>query len=252
MRGLPHPETRAVDIRQYFDLDDARLRFSRSQASRFAKGVAGDFNPIHDEDAKRFCVPGDLLFAVVLHHYGVNQRMAFDFAGMVDDTSELLLPESPDADFALADAAGKAYLHITRAGAHSADARFIAALSEQYVQFSGQTFPHILVGLMRDSGAMINPARPMVIYRRMAIELQRFADLDDASDAPLSLALDDARMQVQGKKGEVALDFTIAAGGERIGSGTKQMLLSGLRAYEQAAIDDIVAEYDGWRAGFSG
>jgi len=238
-----------VDICQYFDLDDARLRFSRSQASRFAKCVAGDFNPIHNEDAKRFCVPGDLLFAVVLHHYGVNRRMAFDFAGMVDETSELLLPDSPGADFSLTDAAGKAYLHIAREGAHSDEARFVAALSEQYVQFSGQTFPHILVDLMRDSGAMINPARPMVIYRRMAIELERFADIDGAADAPLSLSLtlDDARMQVQGKKGEVALDFAIAAGGERIGSGTKQMLLSGLRPYDESLMNEIVKSYDSWK-----
>ena len=39
---------------------------SAEQASRFAKGVAGDYNPIHNPGARRFCVPGDLLFTLVL------------------------------------------------------------------------------------------------------------------------------------------------------------------------------------------
>ena len=50
----------------YFSTEDNQFQFTREQASHFAKKVAADFNPIHDEDNKRFCVPGDLLFAVLL------------------------------------------------------------------------------------------------------------------------------------------------------------------------------------------
>ena len=45
---------------------------SAEQASRFAKGVAGDYNPIHNPDARRFCVPGDLLFTLVLVKFGLQ------------------------------------------------------------------------------------------------------------------------------------------------------------------------------------
>ena len=47
--------------------------------------MAGDFNHIHDEDSKRFCVPGDLLFAVLLSKEGISQKMRFEFSGMVGD-----------------------------------------------------------------------------------------------------------------------------------------------------------------------
>ena len=72
-------------LKPYFSNNDKQFQFTRQQASHFAKMVAGDFNPIHDEDNKRFCVPGDLLFAVLLQKEGVSQKMRFDFSGMVSD-----------------------------------------------------------------------------------------------------------------------------------------------------------------------
>ena len=55
-----------MQLNQYFSETDNSFEFTRQQASDFAKKVAGDFNPIHDVISKRFCVPGDLLFAVLL------------------------------------------------------------------------------------------------------------------------------------------------------------------------------------------
>ncbi len=49
----------------YYSDKNGEFSFTREQASNFAKRIAGDFNPIHDEDNKRFCVPGDLLFSVL-------------------------------------------------------------------------------------------------------------------------------------------------------------------------------------------
>ena len=63
----------------YTSFSGKSVSFSRSQASRFAKQVADDFNPLHDVDAKRFCVPGDLLFAVLIQHLGLYPRMNFTF-----------------------------------------------------------------------------------------------------------------------------------------------------------------------------
>ena len=45
---------------------EGKVSVTREQASRFAKSIADDCNPLHDIDAKRFCVPGDLLFSMVL------------------------------------------------------------------------------------------------------------------------------------------------------------------------------------------
>ena len=50
-------------LEKYVQGNGEYFSFTRKQASDFAKQVASDFNPIHDEDAKRFCVPGDLLFS---------------------------------------------------------------------------------------------------------------------------------------------------------------------------------------------
>ena len=58
-------------LSDFFLLDSAGCyEVSAEQGSRFAKEVAGDFNPIHDHDSKRFCVPGDLLFAIALSDFG--------------------------------------------------------------------------------------------------------------------------------------------------------------------------------------
>ena len=49
----------------YFSEQNQAISVSAQQASDFAKKIAQDFNPIHNVGAKRFCVPGDLLFALV-------------------------------------------------------------------------------------------------------------------------------------------------------------------------------------------
>jgi len=43
-------------IDEYYSEDPHGIRFSRQQASSFAKQVADDFNPLHDPDAKLFCL----------------------------------------------------------------------------------------------------------------------------------------------------------------------------------------------------
>ena len=55
----------------FYALAGGRLCIAAEQASQFAKRMAGDYNPIHDPDARRFCVPGDLLFALVLAQHGL-------------------------------------------------------------------------------------------------------------------------------------------------------------------------------------
>ena len=148
-------------IDQYYSAHDGKISFTREQGSNFAKQVADDFNPIHDPDSRRFCVPGDLMFSVILARYGLSRHMEFKFTGMVDETVELVLPEDTP-ELVISDSAGKQYLTIARSGENSLAAASIDALTRSYVEFSGHTFPHILVPLLAEQGVMINPDRPMV------------------------------------------------------------------------------------------
>jgi hypothetical protein len=227
-----------MNIQEYFQLDDSRLSFTRQQSSDFAKKVAGDFNPIHDVDSKRFCVPGDLLFSVIIHHYGLRERMIFNFSGMVGDNVRLVLPDCNQEHLAILDENDKKYLAIECAGKISTDAELIRSLTKNYVAFSGQAFPHILLPLMEQHGVMINPERPLVIYESMSFELDR---LDVTS---IDLELSDKALQVEGKRGNVTLDYEILSGGQRIGRGCKRMVMSGLKPFEKAAMDGLVDVYN--------
>jgi hypothetical protein len=224
-------------LNDYYNEAEGAIRVSRQQASDFAKKVAGDFNPIHDEDAKRFCVPGDLLFALVLNQYGLSQHMHFTFSGMVGDGVQLIFPDTGAEPITIRDSNGKDYLSIEREGQTSKDPDLIQNLTQRYVEFSGQTFPHILVPLMAQHQVMINPERPLVIYESMTIDMKRL----DIKDPQLELS--HSTLDVEGKRGNVCLEFSLKAAGEVVGKGKKNMVLSGLRAFEQETIDQLVNQY---------
>ena len=227
-----------MNISHFFKLDNKLINFTRPQASSFAKSVAGDFNPIHDEDNKRFCVPGDLLFSVFLSQQGVYQEMKFEFSGMVGDSNQVFFSSEGNSAFVLKDENDKNFMRIQTSGEMTQEPEFINQLSEKYVQYSGQTFPHILVPLMQQEGVMINPARPLVIYKNMEITLDRL------SGKNIELRLTKSILNKNGKKGEARLEFAILADGEEIGHGAKNLLLSGLREYDQSSLDEVIDAYD--------
>lgn len=223
------------------------VRISREQASRFAKEIADDFNPLHDIDAKRFCVPGDLLFAMVLAKYGITRHMQFRFAGMVTEEVTLVLPpEAPE--LVLKGLNDKEYLRVEHTGENSRDRALINNLTQSYVTFSGHTFPHVLIPLMQAQGVMINPARPMVMYESMLIDLLNL----QASDIQLNLDREKTRLEVNGKRGNVCLAFNLTANGELIGRGEKHMLVSGLMPFDQAAVDEVIRDYNLWKQQYQG
>jgi len=226
-------------LEDFFSRQNNSILVSRQQASNFAKQVAGDFNPIHDEEAKRFCVPGDLLFALGLHNYGLSQHMCFNFGGMVSDSVPLLFPQTDASDISICDDKQKEYLNINRSGECSTDLAQVSDLIQQYVKFSGQTFPHILVPLMKDKGVMINTDRPLVIYERMMI------NIDDFDFQSPTLELSSSNLEVDGKRGNVSLKFVVKANGKTVGHGEKNIVLSGLREYNQEKIDLLVTDYNG-------
>jgi hypothetical protein len=225
-------------LEKYCCLSNNKISFTRQQASNFAKQIADDFNPLHDIDAKRFCVPGDLLFSVILEKAGLHQNMGFTFSGMVTDGIELNFPTEINGSAQVLDENAKEYMKVDASGASSRNADAIQSLTRAYVEFSGHTFPHILVALMAEHKIMINPARPMIMYESM------FIHLDEVEFPDVELKLSTTTLTTEGKRGKACLSFDLISKGKKIGHGKKHMLLSGLREYCQDNIDSIVNDYN--------
>lgn len=234
-----------MNLKDYYQLDGTKLSFTREQASRFAKSVAGDFNQLHDVNASRFCVPGDLLFAVIIHHYGLRQTMGFSFSGMVSDDDTLILPEVEAREISIYDLNDKKYLDVSSDGDRSSDPQLIESMITECVAFSGDTFPHVLVPLMKEYNAMINTERPLVIYDHMRISLDTL-DIDS-----VTLNHSDSVFRIYGKRGDVALNYTLSCNGEPVGKGQKKMVLGGLRPYDQTKIDQLVNSFQQIREAYN-
>ncbi|TWX63911.1 DUF3581 family protein [Colwellia sp. C1TZA3] len=229
-------------LENYCRISDDKISFTRQQASDFAKQIADDFNPLHDINAKRFCVPGDLLFSLILERAGLHQEMSFRFSGMVTDATTLSIPTEITNTARIVDDKQKECLNMSVAGAYTKSSRTIAALTRAYVEFSGHTFPHILVDLMKKNKVMINPTRPMIMYESMSIELDSL-DFED-----ITLRLSSTTLAIEGKRGNACLSFDLVSQDKIIGHGKKFMLLSGLRDYCQETIDNIVTQYNNTKA----
>ncbi|MGE6607118.1 DUF3581 family protein [Halomonas sp. NPDC076908] len=210
---------------------------SAEQASRFAKGVAGDYNPIHNPDARRFCVPGDLLFALVLAKFGLSRQMEFRFTNMVSADTPLKFSEADNGSIHIFDESGKCYLQVVRSGDITHDTVAVEAFARCYVAFSGKNFPHYLKPLMEQHGVMFNPKRPLVIYDSMGFSLER---LDGFSPG---LTLNQSSLDVQGKRADALLDFSIESAGDAVGVGSKKLVVSGLCRYDADEMAAIVEEF---------
>ncbi len=224
-------------LREFYDNHACNIRIGAEQASNFAKEIAHDFNPLHDADAKRFCVPGDLLFSLVLDKYGLSENMHFIFSGMVGDGVLLNFPETDAEQFDITDNQGKTYLQIQRSGKINHDHAMIEALIRDYVAFSGQNFPYVLVPLLEKENVMFNIDRPLVIYESMTLKMQKLAVHKPR------LKMLDPKMEVNGKRATAYLYFQITCGDEIVGSGFKKLAVSGLRPYEALPMQAFVDEY---------
>jgi len=223
---------------QFFAVQDGRIVISAPQASYFAKEIAGDFNPIHDPDARRFCVPGDLLFAIVLARFGLSQNMTFRFRNLVGADVPLRFDEAEaGATINVVDDSDKLYLEVTRSGEIIQDEQIIEDVTRCYVAASGKNFPHTLKPLMESHGVMFNPDRPMVMYESMSLSLSQ----PEAREPDLELS--NAHLEVAGKRGNVTLEYRLTSAGQPVGEVTKQLLLSGLREYCPEAMAGIIEEF---------
>jgi hypothetical protein len=224
-------------LHQFYTCSDAKVHIKSEQASHFAKDVAGDFNPLHDPDSKRFCVPGDLLFSIVLEKYGLSQNMSFNFSGMVGHGIYLNFPDTDAQQFNISDDNGKTYLHVERSGDCIKSEEVIENFIRKYVAFSGPNFPHVLVPLMAKHNVMINTERPLVIYDSMSFEIEKMHFQHANLEASVT------ELEANGKRGDARLHFNITAGNTIIGKGYKKLLISGMREYHEATIQQFVDNY---------
>ncbi|MFI3118599.1 MAG: DUF3581 domain-containing protein [Methylococcaceae bacterium] len=224
-------------LKDFYSIYEGNISIAAEQASMFAKEVAHDFNPLHDIDAKRFCVPGDLLFALALEKYGLSQNMHFTFSGMVGHDVLLNFPDTDAGLINVSDNQGKAYLQIERSGNVSRDSALIESFIRDYVAFSGQNFPYVLVPLLAQEKVMFNLNRPLVIYESMTLSFDHL-DFQQASVEMLEPKID-----VDGKRASAFLHFQIKADGDIVGAGFKKLAISVPSDYEAEPMQAFVDEY---------
>ncbi|MGZ4977989.1 MAG: DUF3581 domain-containing protein [Methylobacter sp.] len=224
-------------LKDFYSINEGDVSIVAEQASMFAKEVAHDFNPLHDVDAKRFCVPGDLLFSMALEKYGLSQDMHFIFSGMVGHDVLLNFPNTDAGRIDVNDNQGKTYLQVERSGSISRDSALIESFIRDYVAFSGQNFPYVLVPLLAQENVMFNINRPLVIYESMTLSFDHL-DFQQASVEML-----EPKMEVNGKRATAFLHFQIKADGDVVGAGFKKLAISVPSDYEAEPMQAFVDEY---------
>ena len=225
-------------LNKYFQQNEQSIIITPKQASGFARDEANDFNPIHDPEAKRFCVPGDLMFSLVLNKFGISEKMTISFEGMLGASRNIKLIQNSPENISICDAeSGKTYLNATRNGNTNNCSNLASEFAKQYVAFSGHNFPHILVPLMEKHNAMINPLRPLVMYESMGFELNTLE-----FEKP-TLKLAGAELKTDGKRGDATILFNIYSQDKIVGKGYKKLVLSGLRPFCQNELDVLINAY---------
>ena len=232
-------------LASYYTKSGNMIRIPAEQASRFAKTQCHDFNPIHDPENKRFCVPGDLLFSLALNEYGISESMSFTFTNMVGDNVGVIFPKDAGDELIITNEKGKSVLEIKRSGKISHDASLIKSLIQNYVAFSGQNFPTLLMPLMKENKVMFNPARPLVMYNSMSFEFEKLS-----LENPLKVKLADAYFEVQPKRADNFLHFDISDGEKVIGRGIKKLVVAGLKPYDEQSITAFSDAYEARRTNF--
>ena len=224
-------------LKEFYSGPNQCTEITAMQGSLFAKEIANDFNPLHDVEAKRFCVPGDLLFAIVLEKYGLSKKMTFTFTGMLGHGVTLDFPETNGAQFDINGSNNKTILKVDRSGEISTDQAMIDALIRDYVAFSGHNFPYVLVPLMKKQNGMINLTRPLVMYDSMCIEFKHL------NFTHPKVEMLEPELSVTGKRGDAHLHFQIKSDDEVVGTGFKKIVISGIREYEEGPMQDFVDNY---------
>ncbi|MCK5818980.1 MAG: DUF3581 family protein [Psychromonas sp.] len=232
-------------LKHYYSERDSFNIISAEQASTFAKVKCCDFNPIHDPGNKRFCVPGDLLFAIALNKYGISKSMAFTFMAMVPADIGLVFPETDESNIIICDEKQKNVLEIDRSGEISHDSVLIESVTKNYVQFSGKTFPSLLMPLMKEHQIMFNISSPLVIYHSISFELDTLKLKNN-----LQLKHSSINMELNHKRANCFVYFDLFDGKKIIGRGMKKLIIAGIKPYDEKLLTEFAEKFIARRDSF--
>lgn len=225
----------------FYQSEGTAISISAEQGSQFAKSLAGDFNPIHNPGHRRFCIPGDLLFAIAMQHFGLSQTMQVQFKSLVDADQRLFMPASKpltsSQHHTIHDDRERIIMELTQSGQMTSEDVRLEQVIRAYVAFSGQNFPHVLVPLLEQHQVMFHPKRPFVIYDSMSLQLDR---LDFTNP---TLELTERTLKQSDRRADVTLSFIWKDGLDIIGTGSKTLIMSGLQPYDGAAMTEVVANF---------
>lgn len=225
-------------VQDFFSEANGKVMITAKQGSMFAKEIAGDFNPLHDHDYKRFCVPGDLLFSIVLAKYGLSKKMLFTFSGMLGHGGiTLSFPVTSQNKFDIVASNNKTILKIERHGEKAYGQTMIDTLVCDYAAFSGRSFPCALVQLMAEHGVMFNPKRPLVIYHSMFMEFKHL------NFSRIEVEMLEPKLDINKKRADAYLYFQVISDGQIVGTGFKKIVISGLLNYNEESMRIFVDNY---------
>ncbi len=227
-----------MHLTEYYSEQNGSFSFSQLQASNFAKLVANDYNNIHDVNSRRFCVPGDLLFALSLTKFGLYPSMKIEFKDMVKNDISLQFTRVDEVNTAITGEEDKEFMTLASSGDPVTEPALITKVIKDYVRFSGENFPTLLVPLLKEKSLMLSPTRALAMYKNMSIDLQT----RKLSNPTIAFAGSD--IDVQGKRATVILKFNFIQDDEIVGTGQKEMILSGLIPFQQEVVDGVIRDYE--------
>jgi hypothetical protein len=85
---------------------------------------------------------------------------------------------------------------------------------------------------------MFNPDRPLVIYDSMSFTLET-PNVDEPA-----LELTGSSLDVAGKRADALLHFRITDCGRHVGTGSKKLVLSGLRPYDEDRMQRFIDDFN--------
>lgn len=227
-----------MHLKEYYSEHNGSFSFSQLQASNFAKFVANDYNNIHDVNSRRFCVPGDLLFALSLTKFGLYPNMKIEFKDMVKNDISLQFTRIDDEKTAITGEEEQEFMTLTASGEPVTEPALITKVIQDYVRFSGENFPTLLVPLLKEKALMLSPTRALAMYKNMSINLHT----RELSNPTIAFAGSD--IELQGKRATVILKFNFIENDQIVGTGQKEMILSGLVPYQQEVVDGVIRDYE--------
>lgn len=230
----------AMDCIQPDQIGNDVFRFIPTACSAYARNVAKDFNPIHSHLAKKYCVPGDLIFALITEMHGAHNYMRVDFLNRVGAECKLFFDTKRIA-LALLDVDKKLYAELATAGDKSVCPKRLKTVSNVVVSCTSGYFPYKLIDNLREENVMLSIRRSMVMLKSIEVELRNIH-----SASSLVAKYQSSGLELSGKRGEVKVYFQLFDDdGISVGFVTKTVLIIGIEKFNDKASKQYLDDYEG-------